>query len=141
MMTTSGFEVVDVSTPATPTGVGFITTASSPSAIAGAGRYAYVVTNSGTNVLQVWDMGGTYTQQLQAGGAEIGTLQVDANATIGGDESIQGALNVSQNATISGNFAVSRTTIRPRQSKPRRWYPGWHYYKWPKRTKCTNCYW
>ena len=38
-----------------------------------AGRYAYVVNTPG--MLQVFDLGGAYIQQFEAGAMETGTLQ------------------------------------------------------------------
>ncbi len=99
-------QVFDVSNPATPTSVGSVGTGNEPYAVYVQGRYAYVV-NYVSSTLQTFDLGGAYVQQLEAGGAEIGTLSVDANASVAGNESIDGGLQVGGTAQISGNFGVS----------------------------------
>jgi hypothetical protein len=98
--------IINVSNAASPTLVGTVTTTSSPSSLYVSGRYAYVGGNvNGT--LQIFDLGGGYIQQLQAGGTETGTLQVDSNAQILGDENIQGGLNVGGTTALNGNVAIS----------------------------------
>jgi len=52
-------------------------------------------------------MGGAYIQQLQVGGVETSTLQVDNNADISGSESITGGLQVSSSAQIAGGLGVN----------------------------------
>ena len=102
--------VYDVSTPASPAAVGTaVTTGTAPYSVFVSGRYAYVV-NESSSTLQVFDMGGAYVQQLQTGGIETGTLQVDNNANISGDTSIAGGLTVGQSTVISGNLAVTGST-------------------------------
>ena len=105
-----GLNVFDISNPANPLPVGGYY---SPNFIYGlfvSGRYAYIVSNS-PSTLQIFDLGGAYIQQEQTGGLETGTLQVDNNATISGDESIQGGLNVSQSTAIDGSLGVSGSTL------------------------------
>jgi hypothetical protein len=70
------------------------------------GRYAYV-TSQTNNAFNVYDLGGAYTQQLEAGGAEFGALSVDGNSLLAGDASIQGGLGVGGSAQIAGNLAAS----------------------------------
>jgi len=66
---TAGLAVIDVSNPANPNYVGEVdTNLSTPTSVFVAGRYAYI-TSSGNNSLTTFDLGGTYDQQLQAGGA------------------------------------------------------------------------
>ena len=97
----------DVSNPSNPVYVGEVgSNLNGPRTVFVSGRYAYVGSQT-NNALVTFDLGGTYTQQLQAGGAEVGTLQVDNNAQVAGDESLQGGLTVGTNAQISGNLSVS----------------------------------
>ena len=98
--------VYDVSNPASPVSVGSVSTGTTPSSVYVQGRYAYVA-NFTSNNMQIFDLGGEYTQQLQAGGAEVGTLQVDSNESISGNSSIQGGLNVSSGLQVSGGIGVS----------------------------------
>jgi hypothetical protein len=69
------------------------------------GRYAYVL-DSKDAIFNVVDLGGAYIQQLQAGGTETGTLQVDSNAAIGGDATVQGGFQVGQSLQVDGNVGI-----------------------------------
>jgi len=69
------------------------------------------VANYASSTFQVFDLGGEYAQQLQAGGAEVGTLTVDTNATVNGSQSIAGGLQVGGAAQISGNVGVGGTWL------------------------------
>jgi hypothetical protein len=60
-------------------------------------------------MLQIFNLGGAYIQQLQAGGEEVGTLQVDSNASVAGSESIGGSLGIGQSLDVSGNSAIGGT--------------------------------
>jgi hypothetical protein len=97
---------IDVSSPASAAVVGTPLSLGSvnPSTLAVVGRYAYVAENGSTQ-FQTFDLGGEYSQQLQAGGIETGTLSVDSNAIVSGDENIQGGLTVGTAAEVNGNFA------------------------------------
>jgi hypothetical protein len=107
----SKLQVFDVSNPASPVDVsgGGVSTGSGTQNVYVSGRYAYVADSSAAK-LQVFDLGGTYTQQLEAGGTETGTLQVDSNGQVAGDFNIQGALSVGQSMSINGNLSVSGKT-------------------------------
>ena len=85
---------------ANPTIVGTVATGSNPYSVYVQGRYAYVV-NDGSSSLQIFDLGGAYVQQLQAGGIETGTLQVDSNANVSGSESITSGLTVGSSEAVS----------------------------------------
>lgn len=98
-------QVFDISNPYSPRSVGSFATDSSPAAIKIQGRYAYVVT--GSNSMQVFDVGGTYTQQLEAGGIKTGTLSVNSSARISGDTSIQGGLQIGASVNASGNLGIA----------------------------------
>ncbi|HVS59011.1 MAG TPA: beta-propeller fold lactonase family protein [Candidatus Saccharimonadales bacterium] len=108
--TANKLQVFDISNPASPTDVssGGVATGSGPRSVYVSGRYAYVIDN-GANKLQVFDLGGAYVQQLEAGGAEVGTLQVDSNAQFAGDASIQGGLSIGQSLQVGGNISTAGT--------------------------------
>jgi fibronectin-binding autotransporter adhesin len=104
---------VDISTPGTPIAISsYSATAGSAAAqaVIGSGRYLYVGTGNSTYGFQVFDIGGTYTQQLEAGGVETNTLSVRGNSSIVGDETIQGSLSVGSSAIIQGDMAVGGTS-------------------------------
>ena len=107
----SNLQIFDVSNPASPVQVGGnITTGTNPESVYVSGRYAYVA-NDSSSTLQVFDLGGAYVQQLQAGGVEVGTLQVDANASVGGDETITGGLTVGSSLNVAATAAVGGLNI------------------------------
>ena len=97
--------IYDVSTPAAPVNVGSFSIASgTPESISVVGRYEYVAT---TSKLYVLDVGGAYIQQIEAGGAEFSTLNVDANSAFNGSVSVGGGLVVGQGLTVNGDFGGS----------------------------------
>jgi hypothetical protein len=99
--------IYDVSNPANPVNVGSIPTGgSSPYSVYVQGRYAYV-TSYTYDTLLTFDLGGAYTQQLEAGGTETGTLQVDTNATVSGEASIQGGLQLGANLQVAGSAGIN----------------------------------
>ena len=101
----------DVSNPANPVYVGEVSTnLNNPQFIYVSGRYAYVA-SSGNNELVTFDLGGSYIQQLQVGGTETGTLQVDGNSTLSGDASIAGGLAVGGGTQLYGGLGVSGQTL------------------------------
>ncbi|MGH7142282.1 MAG: hypothetical protein ACREF5_02315 [Candidatus Saccharimonadales bacterium] len=102
----STLQIIDISNPSSPSSVGTVSTGSAPYAVYIQGRYAYVA-NEGSGTLQVFDLGGSYIQQLQAGSTETGSLQVDNNAQVNGDQSIAGGLTVGQSTELSGDLGVS----------------------------------
>ena len=103
----NSMSIDDISNPYNPISVGLtVSNLSYPSGVFISGRYAYV-DSSNNNSLVIYDLGGTYDQQLQAGGAELGTLQVDGNSIMSGDASVQGGLAVGSNAQIQGGLSVA----------------------------------
>ncbi len=99
--------VLDITNPASPSTVSSISS-TFPDGIAVQGRYLYTVSPS-TNNLSIFDAGGAYVQQLQAGGAQTGSLQVDMNAAVNGDLVIGSGLTVGGNAQFDGNIGASGT--------------------------------
>jgi hypothetical protein len=112
-MSNNELTVFDISNPINPvlvTQSSWSTTSDTANDLYVQGRYAYVA-SAGTNQLVVLDLGGTYTQQLQAGGTETGTLQVDTNETIGGSSAIQGGLSIGATLQAAGNATLGGLTI------------------------------
>jgi len=103
-------QIFDVSTPSAPIGAGSVSTGSTPYSVAVAGRYAYVVNLHG-NTLQVFDLGGAYIQQLEAGAMETGTLQTRDTVTVGNNLNVRGGFTASGSARISGGLSVDNGTI------------------------------
>jgi hypothetical protein len=101
-------QLFDVSNPSAPVSVGSVGTGSDPMSVAVAGRYAYVVGGSG---LQVFDLGGAYIQQFEAGAMETGTLQTRDTVTVGNNLNVRGGLTVSASARISGGLSVDNGAI------------------------------
>src|SRR6185312_1436875 len=95
-----------VSNPSSPWLVGSVSTKTNPADMVIQGRYAYL-TNFSAASFQIFDLGGTYTQTLQAGSAQAGSLQVDGNTNIGGNATIQGGLGVANGLQVAGPVAVS----------------------------------
>ncbi len=114
VVNTSGtVQVIDISNPTSPTAIGQSTAISSSSDLYGiaiSGRYAYVV-DYGLNALRVFDLGGAYSQSLQAGSTQTGSLMVGTNASVTGDASIQGGLSVGRSLQVSGDFANSGSAL------------------------------
>jgi len=104
--TDNTLESIDISNPASPVVVNNVTTGNSPRTVRVSGRYAYVG-NFTDGTLQIFDLGGAYVQQLEAGGAELGTLQVDSNSMFAGDVNIQGGLTVGQSEQVQGALSVT----------------------------------
>ena len=83
----------------------------SPSSIYVSGNYAYVASSGTNNKLVSYNIGGTYSQSLQAGSALISSLQVAGNSVLNGDASIQGGLTVGTNAEINNNLGVGGSAL------------------------------
>ncbi|HET9850005.1 MAG TPA: right-handed parallel beta-helix repeat-containing protein, partial [Candidatus Saccharimonadales bacterium] len=96
--------IYDVSNPSAITLVNTTSTSTTPTGIAIQGRYEYTV---GTTSLIVYDLGGTYSQQLEAGGITASTINADSNLQVAGDASIVGGLAVGQSLQVTGNIGTS----------------------------------
>ena len=104
------FQIIDVSNPSSPVSVGTVSTGTNPRGLYVQGRYVYVV-NQTSNTLQIFDVGGSYIQQLEAGGILTNTLESVGNATIGNDLTVVGGLNVSQSTNILGNLSATNMRV------------------------------
>jgi len=102
---TATLKFVDVSNPASPTVVGSVATGTRPRSVFVQGRYVYV-TNELSNTLQVFDAGGAYLQQLEAGGIETGTLATRSNLQVGNDLDVRGGLEVARGIKATGPVAI-----------------------------------
>jgi hypothetical protein len=60
-----------------------------------------------SSTLQVFDLGGAYIQQLEAGAMETGTLQTRDTVTVGNNLDVRGGLIVSGSARITGGLSVN----------------------------------
>ena len=102
---------IDVSTPASPVVLGTTTLLGTNSQdMVIEGRTMWLTDGTGDGI-EVFNLGGTYTQTLQAGSAEVSTLQVDSNATVNGDVAIAGGLNVGTDILAAGNIGAGGLTL------------------------------
>ena len=102
----TGLRVYDISTPSSPTFIGSATTlASGTYQVFLSGRYAYVLSygSSGANGLQMYDIGGTYVQQFEAGSIETSNAQVRSNLTVLQNADISGSISASSGISVLGN--------------------------------------
>ncbi len=103
--TSNRLHIFDVSTPTAPSVVGSVVLSGTEAYdLEIQGRYAYIPTYIG-DTFEVYDLGGAYLQQLQAGNVEVSTLAaqdlfVDNNTRVGG------ALNVGGDAMIASDLGV-----------------------------------
>jgi hypothetical protein len=104
-------QIFDVSNPQAPIRLGSLNTGGNLHSIVVSGRYAYVVNVNGTNLLQIYDLGGAYIQQLEAGTIETGTLQTRDTVTVGNNLDVSGGLTVSGSARISGGLSVNSLMV------------------------------
>lgn len=102
------FKIIDVANVASPTVLGTIDTLSTPKQVRVQGRYAYI-TCASNDILQIFDLGGAYIQQLEAGGIETGTLSL-RNSLYGVDGAFSGGLAVGSGLNISGSLGISGTS-------------------------------
>jgi hypothetical protein len=110
--TNASLETWDVSTPAAPQRISLnALTANGGTWVHAQGRYAYVMDQATTNGFEIWDLGGAYVSQFEAGGIETGTLSV-RNLLQSMDGSFTGSLTVANsfNATGIASFIVPTST-------------------------------
>ncbi len=98
---TKNFEVWDVSSTTAAFRVALNNTSNTPNIIV-QGRYAYLTNTT----LEVWDLGGAYVSQFEAGGIETGTLAVRNNFSAM-DGMFQGGLNIVNSLNVGGTFALN----------------------------------
>jgi len=103
-LTGNSLQIFDISNPTAPTAVGSANGTGGYSYGVVSGRFGYMAQASGS--LQVFDLGGAYLQQLEAGTIETGTLQTRDDARIGNELDVRGGLTVGSSARISGSLGL-----------------------------------
>jgi hypothetical protein len=106
------FWVVDISNPASPQSLFGRSTSEFPTDIIVQGRYLYII-STGLGVLEVFDLGSSYIQQLEAGGIETTTLTTLSNATVGNDLTVVGGMNVNQSLNVQGDISARSVRVLP----------------------------
>jgi hypothetical protein len=115
--TANTVQVIDVSNPSSPNVSSSLSTGNAPAAIVAQGRYAYAAFSNDRS-LDAFDLGGAYSQALEAGSVEAASLSVrsalyamDVNVlgglTVGRGMHVQGASTIYNTATGSSPFALS----------------------------------
>ncbi len=112
--------VFDISNPTSPSSLGSLSTPGNAMDIEIAGTYLYSSGYFVTPSLKIYNLGGTYTQNLQTGDLATGGLQVANGATVGGNVNVQGgvsaqSLNV-QGASGFGGTAMFTNTVTQRNT-------------------------
>jgi hypothetical protein len=117
---TNAIEIFDISNPASPTRVAQLNVSNGGSSgnsgdgIFVQGRYMYIAEGFGTtDAFEIFDLGGGYIQQFEAGGIETGTLAVRNNlfavdGAFSGGLTVGGAFNGSLGNFL--NYATTTTT-------------------------------
>ncbi|WKZ27142.1 MAG: hypothetical protein QY311_00050 [Candidatus Paceibacterota bacterium] len=107
--------VIDVSRPTNPSVVATTTTHTSANFITTQGRFAYVVngtyaTSGGNSRLSVYDLGGAYIQQFEAGGIQASDLAVRRNLQVNNDISIRGGAMIGAGLHVTGPMAITASS-------------------------------
>lgn len=85
-------QIIDISSPTAPLSIGSISTSTTgASALAVHGRSIFAGVGS---AFRVYDIGGSYIQQMEVGGLEIADGQVRSNFTIFNDLDVRGGVNI-----------------------------------------------
>ena len=96
---------IDVSNAGTPFIVGSV--ADVQPGLFVQGRYAYNAGGSGgSQALKIFELGGAYIQQLEAGGIETGTLATRENLQVGNDLEVQGGAQIGKSLDVTGPLSV-----------------------------------
>ncbi len=106
----TGLAVFDVSDPNNPVAKGLATTnLSSPFSVYVAGRYAYVA-DTGNSRLAIFELDHLEAPAVETGSLWSSALQVNDNALVGNNLTVQGGLNVGPGgALVGGNLGVQGT--------------------------------
>jgi hypothetical protein len=92
-------QIYDISNPSSPTLMGQVTMSTSRG-IYVQGRYLYSMNTN--NSLTIFDLGGSYIQQLEAGGIQAGTVTIRGSLSAI-DADIRGGLSVGQGLLVQGD--------------------------------------
>ncbi len=101
----NGIQIVNISNPASPVSVGVIGATTGIKDVTISGRYLYAIDNSQN--LQVYDTGGAYIQQLEAGSIET-TKLTTGDLTVINDISVRGGVSTSD-LLASGDVGIGGT--------------------------------
>jgi hypothetical protein len=104
--TANTVQVVDIDDPTNPQSVGTIPAGASTNDVYISGRYAYTV-DTGAN-LRSYDVGGSYIQQLRAGGIATTTLTTQ-ELLVTNNTAINGGLSVGGASQFNGNVSIAPT--------------------------------
>jgi hypothetical protein len=116
----TGVQVYDISNPtAVPVAVTVLprgTGANNAQSFRVSGRYAYGisdgVSNDGTaGTYTVYDLGGAYISQLEAGGINTSTLNAAGMVDIGGQTTLQGSFTVAGTSSFNNDLSVSGNVL------------------------------
>jgi hypothetical protein len=105
----------DISSPTSPTYIGFMNGANNNMGLSVVGRYLYTTGYNVNPSLMIYDLGGTYSQQVEAGDTQTGSLNVTGDTTLGGNLAAAGSITanglyVEQNAAVAGDAAIDGNT-------------------------------
>lgn len=110
--------VLDVSTPSSITNIGSISTSAGPIYPYVQGRFLYVPANT-ANTFQVFDLGGGYIQQLETGGLEVASADIQTNLHVNNGLTVSGGINVGSGGIFSaGSLAISTAHANAIQIAP-----------------------
>jgi hypothetical protein len=102
--------VVDVSNPLAMKLLGAISTDTKPLAVTVNGRYMYVQAYVDSKI-DIYDIGGTYTQALEVGSTVTGNLQTTGLASFDGDISVYSSATIGQNLQVNEDLGVSGSAL------------------------------
>jgi hypothetical protein len=103
--------VVSISNPNSLSILSSFTVNEYPTSVIVQGKYLYV-SDDGTGS-QIFDLGSSYIQQLEAGGIETTTLTTLSNATVGNDLTVVGGMSVNQSLNVPGDISARSVRVLP----------------------------
>ncbi|MFI5332522.1 MAG: tail fiber domain-containing protein, partial [Candidatus Babeliales bacterium] len=111
--TSNTLQIIDVTIPSAPVVIGSVPAGSIPFRVFVQGRYVYVINqgSTGTTGFQIFDVGGAYIQQLEAGGIETGTLQTRENMTVNNDLAVVGGATFARGFEANGPSAITGSSF------------------------------
>ena len=105
--------VVSISNPNSLSVLNSFTVNGYPTSVIVQGKYLYV-SDDGLGS-QIFDLGSSYIQQLEAGGIETTTLTTLSNAIVGNDLTVVGGMNVNQSLNVQGDISARTVRVLPSQ--------------------------
>ncbi|MDD5431111.1 MAG: tail fiber protein [Candidatus Pacebacteria bacterium] len=100
-------QIVDVSNPASLINVGSVTIGTNvANDLYPQGRYLYVLAGG----MYIYDLNGTYLQQLETGGIETSTLAVKGNTQIYNDLDVKGGVQIASGLAVNGASSIFSTS-------------------------------